>query len=333
MAKRSFPESLIPPGINDERSRSLLKAFEAMANEFDFSRLLMRNSSEIEDEALSLAVHDFSLDEFIGDDGLPAPLVRKLIDRAWELHELQGLDAGVELAQSLFGIRADIRHWWQEEPRGHHDTHTITLSLGDGDEPPGVPLGPEVQKTALRTIDVTKRYSQGSSIIWKAAARGHVRISGFINDHAKTSLLPPLTTSLKSRLPVAPVASMATGQKAIVRPELTSELTIPMTLARSGVVSAGQVDQVRPVLPSSLPVTITLGRGGAVSTGQTDQIRPLIPSTLPIPIRLGRGGAVSTGCIDAVRPFAPTAVAGDVTVQTAIQIRPIRQIMKVMPHA
>ena len=77
MAKRVFPESLIPPGINDERTRALLGAFEAMAGEFDFTRLLMRNASEIPDEALEIAIHDFSLAEFIAADGLPPPV------RAW----------------------------------------------------------------------------------------------------------------------------------------------------------------------------------------------------------------------------------------------------------
>lgn len=158
---RIFPEKLIPPGINDERTRAVLAAFEAMANEFDFRALLMRNSSEIPDEALPLAIHDFSLEEFIPADGLPPRVIGRLIDRAWELHEAQGTDGGVQLGLSLLGIVPEILHWWQQKPQGHHDTHRLTVFVNEllfeGED---AILGRKTQTAAHTMVDATKRWSQ-----------------------------------------------------------------------------------------------------------------------------------------------------------------------------
>lgn len=163
MVKRDFPQTLIPPGINDERSRSLLKLFSAMAEEFDFSSLLMRNSSEMRDDVLELAVHDFSLDEFIGPDGVPPIVARRLIDRAWELHEKQGRDEGVIAGQDVLGSAVSIEHWWQQEPKGPHDTQKVTVFF---DEPlfEDSQLGDEkYRQAAQKFIDATKRWSQDTA--------------------------------------------------------------------------------------------------------------------------------------------------------------------------
>ena len=192
--------------------------FSAMAEEFDFDKLLMRNSSEIPNEALELAVHDMSLTEFIGSDGVPAPLARKLIDQAWPLHEKQGTDEGVKLGQNLLGIGVEITHWWQQEPRAPHDTHTIALNLGDADTPPEVPLGLEVQKTALKTVEATKRYSQDSSIVWKSVTRANIRLGANIADHHQTSILPPIITDLQSKMPLTIGGILSFGETIRIRP-------------------------------------------------------------------------------------------------------------------
>lgn len=164
MVKRDFPETLIPPGINDERSRAMLGLFKAMAEDFDFAKLLMRNAGEIPDDALPLAVHDFSLEEFFPPDGLPVEATRKLIDRAWDLHEWQGTDRGVTLGLALLGIRPQITHWFEQEPPGHHDTHDIKVYVGQHlyEGAPSI-LNDQTQRAALQMIDATKRWSQDTS--------------------------------------------------------------------------------------------------------------------------------------------------------------------------
>ena len=172
---RSFSHKLIPPGINDERTRALVDAFAHAASEFDFTKLLMRNSAEILDDMLELAIHDYSLSEFIGPDGLPTDIVRGLIDRAWMLHEKQGTDEGVMLGQSLIGYSPVIKHWWQEEPKGLHDTHkmTVYVTRQHFDDEPDL-LNAKAQRAALKMNDATKRWSQDTDLHLGVGGIGHV---------------------------------------------------------------------------------------------------------------------------------------------------------------
>ncbi|AEV36799.1 hypothetical protein PSE_2289 [Pseudovibrio sp. FO-BEG1] len=164
MTDRRFPHTLISSSINEQRSRAFLDAFEAMAAEFDFSVLMQRDSSEISTEALPLAIHDRSLEKFIGEDGLPEEAVRRLIDQVWELHEEKGTDDGVALGLSLIGIRPHFEHWWQQEPEGPHDTHNLTVYANEHlFEDEAVLLNEKVQRAALTMVDATKRWSQDTN--------------------------------------------------------------------------------------------------------------------------------------------------------------------------
>ncbi|KZL24269.1 phage tail protein [Pseudovibrio sp. WM33] len=164
MSERRFPHTLISSSINEERSRAFLDALEAMVAEFDFSVLMQRNSDEISTEALPLAIHDRSLEEFIAEDGLPEEAVRRLIDEVWKLHEDKGTDDGVALGLSLIGIRPHFEHWWQQEPEGPHDTHKLTVYANEHlFEDEVVLLNEKVQRAALTMVDATKRWSQDTS--------------------------------------------------------------------------------------------------------------------------------------------------------------------------
>lgn len=164
MTNRRFPHTLISSSINEQRSRALLDAFEAMAAAFDFSVLMQRDSAEISTEALPLAIHDRSLEEFIGEDGLPEEAVRRLIDQVWRLHEEKGTDDGVALGLSLIGIRPHFEHWWQQEPVGPHDTHNLTVYANEHlFEDEAVLLNEKVQRAALTMVDATKRWSQDTN--------------------------------------------------------------------------------------------------------------------------------------------------------------------------
>lgn len=171
-----FDRRLIPPGINDERTRALMDAFDHASSLFDFSKLLMRNSSEIPDNMLELAIHDYSLKEFIPPDGLPVDAARRLIDKAWELHEKQGTDEGVQLGQSLLGATASITHWWQLHPKGAHDTQNVTVwfdrLLIDG----ATVYDQQHQDMARNMVHATKRWSQDTAVGFgvKTATKLHI---------------------------------------------------------------------------------------------------------------------------------------------------------------
>lgn len=164
MEEREIENRIIPPGINDERTRAMLGAFVHAASQFDFSKLLMRNGAEIPDNMLELAIHDYSLSEFIGEDGLPAAQARELVDNAWPLHEWQGTDKGVRMALDLIKFRPEITHWWQQVPEGAHDTHNLTVYVNDhlfADE--STLLNAKAQRTALHMNNAAKRFSQATS--------------------------------------------------------------------------------------------------------------------------------------------------------------------------
>ena len=160
---RRFEDRLIPPGIHDARVRTLWGAFDAALAGVEFSprTLCMRTSAEMTTEMLPLAVWELSLEEFMPEEGLPEHVVRRLIDRAYELHALKGTDEGVKLGLKLLtGLTPDIVHWWQTSPRGHHDTHTITVWVGEAVYGDGIILSEKVQRAALKIINATKRWSQ-----------------------------------------------------------------------------------------------------------------------------------------------------------------------------
>ena len=163
MMARRFNDTLIPPGINDARVRYLWGAFDTAVADIDMSAatLCMRTSAEMTADMLPLAVWELSLEEFMPPEGLPEHVVRRLIDRAYDLHALKGTDEGVQLGVRLLtGLTPEIVHWWQMTPRGHHDTHTITVWVSEAVFGDGVILSERVQRAARTIIDATKRWSQ-----------------------------------------------------------------------------------------------------------------------------------------------------------------------------
>ena len=160
---RRFDDRLIPPGINDARVRYLWGAFDTALADIELSpgTLCMRTSAEMTTEMLPLAVWELSLEEFMPEEGLPEHVVRRLIDRAYELHAWKGTDEGVKLGLKLLtGLQPDIVHWWQKTPRGQHDTHTITAWVGEAVYGDGIILSEKVRRAALKIIEATKRWSQ-----------------------------------------------------------------------------------------------------------------------------------------------------------------------------
>lgn len=171
MSDRRFLEILIPPGINDERSRAILGAFKAMAAEFDFSDLLMRKAHEMPTEALPLAVYERSLKEFIAPGGSPEFAVRNLIDKAFVLHEVQGTDEGVKNGLAAFGVNGDVKQWHNFSPAKKPHTHYITIDISKDifDKPEF--FSEESNQQIWRVIDATKRWSQKSFVEFALAAK------------------------------------------------------------------------------------------------------------------------------------------------------------------
>ena len=191
MVVRKADQRLIPPGINDERTRALWDAFAHAASEFDFSKLLMRNADEIPDNMLELALHDFSLSEFVAPDGLPIDAARRLIDQAWELHEKQGTDGGMQLGQALLGTSVSINHWWQQNPEPFHDTQIVTVWFETLLVDDTVIADAQHQAMARQLIDATKRWSQDIAVVFGVRALASQFIGAFSLDAGRyTAALP-----------------------------------------------------------------------------------------------------------------------------------------------
>lgn len=208
MTSRYFPEKLIPPGINDARTRAFLGAFEAMASEFDFTKLLMRNSSEMPTEVLPLAIAENSLEEFIDPDGSPEEAVRALIDLAFPLHETKGTDGGVLDALAAFDVQAHIAQWYTLNPPGPHDTHTITVDAGQDIFGDGDLWSARFDRQIWRIINAMKRWSQDTALRLSAMSEGRVYVGVLPVSHITVTALPlivePPATTAVMRMAVVP---------------------------------------------------------------------------------------------------------------------------------
>jgi phage tail P2-like protein len=209
---RKFSHKLIPPGINDQRTRSLLDAFCFAASQLDFSSLLMRNASEIPDDMLELALHDFSLAEFVSPSGLPVEAARRLIDQSWPLHEKKGTDDGMRLGLSLLGTRLEIKHWWQEQPPAAHDTQKVTVWFSDQLFEDSTIADGEHQSVAWQIVAATKRWSQDTVVSFGVVSLVDLFVGAFaVGAGAFVAALPD-DDPVASPVPVqAGVLALASG--------------------------------------------------------------------------------------------------------------------------
>lgn len=164
MPNRRFGNNLIPPGINDARTRHLFSGFVAMLDAFQFADLLMQTANDMPDEVLELAVADRSLEEFIDEAGSPEGAVRNLIDNAFDLHETQGTDPGIVEALAAFGMSAEIVQWYEQSPAGPPHTHKINIDTSGDIFGDGEVFGPRTARQADRIVNAMKRWSQDSAI-------------------------------------------------------------------------------------------------------------------------------------------------------------------------
>ena len=157
-------QRLIPPGINDERSKAVLGMFAHGAALLDFSKLLMRNAGEMPDEVLPEAIYERSLAEYILPEGYPPATIRKLVDGSFEIHAQQGTEGGITFGLELIGANGRITQWYEEDPVGHHDTFRVDVDL---DAPIVNENTADVTKdreAITRMVKSTQRHSQDEAI-------------------------------------------------------------------------------------------------------------------------------------------------------------------------
>lgn len=155
-----IPATLIPPGVNDRRSRDFVAALSAVLEDFQPSALLVQDPMTVDARMLPIMTVELGVSEFISP-GLLERHVRALLAAAPDIHAMTGLIAGVRRALGAIGVTVDWVQWWQQDPPGHHDTHVVTAYVNEhlfADQP--ALLTEEVQHAVLRLIGATQRWSQ-----------------------------------------------------------------------------------------------------------------------------------------------------------------------------
>lgn len=159
MIEPLIPPILIAPGVSDKRNRDFIAAFSTALEEFKPSALVVQDAWTAPAELLPIMVVEASLTDFVSPD-LREDLLRALIDAAPDIHALSGLVAGTRRALSAMGIEVDWQQWWQQEPKGHHNTHVVTAWMEDGILS-GHPLLSLASRRAIgKVVEATKRKSQ-----------------------------------------------------------------------------------------------------------------------------------------------------------------------------
>lgn len=154
-----IPPELIPPGVNDARSRAFAAALGEVLAGFSTSALLIQDPWTVPASLLPAMTLEAGLSEFVSP-GMREELVRELIAAAPEIHAMTGTVAGARRALEAVGISVQWTQWFQMMPPGGHDTHRVFLFLDDtiiaGEEI----FAPANQAATARIIRATQRWSQ-----------------------------------------------------------------------------------------------------------------------------------------------------------------------------
>ena len=155
-----IPVTLIPAGINDQRSRDFIAALSAVLEDFQPASLLVQDPMAVDARLLPIMTVELAMSDFM-TPGMLERHVRALLDAAPDIHALTGTVAGARRALSAIGVTVDWVQWFQQEPPASHDTHVVTAYVNEhlfADQ--AALLTEEVQQSVLRLIHATQRWSQ-----------------------------------------------------------------------------------------------------------------------------------------------------------------------------
>lgn len=155
-----IPATLIPAGVNDQRSRDFIASLSAVLEDFQPSSLLVQDPMTVDAWLLPIMTVELAMSDFM-TPGMLERHVRALLDAAPDIHALTGTVAGARRALSAIGVTVDWVQWFQQDPPGPHDTHVVTAYVNEhlfADQ--AALLTEEVQQSVLRLIHATQRWSQ-----------------------------------------------------------------------------------------------------------------------------------------------------------------------------
>lgn len=172
MSSDFISPSLIPRGVNDERSRTMIKIASDQLDGFDNHDLLFVDAQKVDAQFLPAMAVARTMSDFILP-GLSEQSVRNLLSDYRNIHAQSGYISGVRRALGAVGISVNWKQWWEMEPKGPHNTHNVTVQVNElvfADEP--VILNERVQQLSLHFINLTSRWSQDVNFKLAAGYKG-----------------------------------------------------------------------------------------------------------------------------------------------------------------
>lgn len=225
--------SLIAAGVNDQRSRDFVAALSDQLEGFHTSALLIQDPRTVDVALLPIMTIELGMTEFM-TAGLKEAHVRELLARAPEIHAWTGTVYGTRRALGALGISVDWTQWWQMQPMGQHDTHTVVAYINqhlfDGED---ALLTETTQYAVLRLIQATQRWSQDISFKLGLGLKSGAGLAAAFQDTAAIRRVVE---------PKHPMPSMAAGFAAAVETAVGVRRTVqpesPYPGVRAGVFAA-----------------------------------------------------------------------------------------------
>jgi len=173
-----IPATLIPAGVNDQRSRDFIASLSAILEDFQPASLLVQDPMTVDARLLPIMTVELAMSDFM-TPGLREDVVRKLLSNAPAIHAMTGTIAGSRRALGALGVTLDWVQWWQKEPKGPHDTHTVTAYAADEImETESVFLDAAAQVAIFRVFRATQRWSQEVDFRIGLGAAGRLVFAG-----------------------------------------------------------------------------------------------------------------------------------------------------------
>ena len=183
MREPFISSNIIPPGINDKRSRALIDAYSQELESISLDDLLVNDALTVDARLLPAMTVARSMSDFVYPNMREIHL-RQLLNDYREIHANSGYIKGVKRALSALGVTVSWTQWFEETPKAQPNTHKVTAFIGENLFAGEASfLNAQTQIAVLGFINLTKRWSQdvdfnlGVSLSSKMGTAGAV--SGF----------------------------------------------------------------------------------------------------------------------------------------------------------
>lgn len=203
-------DRLIPSGVNDHRARAFMAAASVEIEAVELESLLVGDAMTVDARLLPAMAIARTMTDFILP-GMREIHIRRLLDQYRQIHALSGYIAGARRALQAIGIEIEWLSWFDQEPKGPHDTHIVKVladgTIFDGD---ANPLSERAIDTVRRFIHLTQRWSQEVAIEVLLTSRTPMRVGAYarVGGVIRTRIKLPENQNERAPQPIAAVSAM-----------------------------------------------------------------------------------------------------------------------------